>query len=467
GSGTAGALTQPNVNEFAFYAQDTWRTNDRLTLYYGVRYDLFSYAQPPVKNPDAGLAAAGIDTSRINKDTNNWSGRFGFAYKLRADGRVAVRGGYGMYYGRTPSILTGTSMSQNGIQVQTYTIAPGPGFPTYPTILSAPPTASRTINLYAFAPDYLQPLTHQWSFNLELEPVRNYAITVGYLGVRGEHLTRTRDINLFPPLLTQGSFADGTPVSFLRYPNTRPNPNFGRISLFDSGASSIYHGGFIQLSKRFSNSFQLQTSYTFSKVIDTVPDFTSVVPGGGDDAKVPQYTTLPGLDRGLGNSDARHRFVLSSVWEIDYARSIQNAVLRNILRGYQLSLIANLQSGRFYSATVGGNADVANDGNSRNDRSPYVGRNTIEAPGYATFDMRFSRDIHVWKERAKLKIIFEAFNLANRPNFGNINPSVTAITTTQYNFNSTTRVFSLNPTFRQPLDTFDPRILQLAAKFTF
>ncbi|MEO7653860.1 MAG: TonB-dependent receptor, partial [Bryobacteraceae bacterium] len=87
GSGTAGALTQPNVNEFAFYAQDTWRTNDRLTLNYGVRYDLFSYAQPPVKNPDAGLAAAGIDPSRINKDTNNWSGRFGFAYKLRADGR--------------------------------------------------------------------------------------------------------------------------------------------------------------------------------------------------------------------------------------------------------------------------------------------------------------------------------------------------------------------------------------------
>lgn len=469
GANTTGALTQPNVNEMAFYVQDSWRTTSRLTLNYGVRYDLFNYAQPSVKNPDPGLAAIGIDTSRINKDTNNWAGRFGFAYRLTNSGRSVIRGGYGMFYGRTPSIMTGTAFSQNGIQVQTYTLTSG--IPTYPNILAAPPTASRLIDIYAFAKDYVQPLTHQWSFNVEQQLGRDFAITVGYLGVRGEHLSRTRDINLFPAVATQ-AFIDVTPTNrvpttIFVHPTVRPNTNFRRISLFDSGADSIYHGGFIQLSKRMSRNFQVQTSYTFSKVIDTVPDFTSVVVGGGDDAKVAQDTLLPNLDRGLGNSDIRHRFVLSGVWDISYAKSNSNRIVRWVFSGYQLAPIVNLQSGRFYSATVGGNSDVQNDGNTRNDRSPFVGRNTFEAPGYATVDLRFTRDIPLYRERVQLKLIFEAFNLFNRANFGNINPSVTGIITTQYNYNSSTRVFTPNPTFGANNDTFDPRILQLAAKITF
>ena len=467
GPNTDGALTRPNANEFAFYVQDSWRVSGRLTLNYGVRYDIFKYAQPQVKNPDAGLASIGLDTSRMNSDTNNWAGRFGFAYKLRDNPRTTtvLRGGYGMFYGRTPSILTGTAFSQNGIQVQTYTLAAG--IPAYPNILSAPPTAARTIDIYAFAPDYVQPLTHQWSFNVEQQLGPSYAVTIGYLGVRGVHLSRTRDINLFPAVDTPATFADGSSTTFFRHPNNRPNPNFRRISLFDSGADSIYHGGFVQLSKRFSQSFQLQTSYTFSKVIDSVPDFTSVVVGGGDDAKVAQDTLHPNLDRGRGNSDVRHRFVLAGVWELNYAQSLGHPVARALLGGYQFSPIVNLQSGRFYSPTVGGNSDVQNDGNTRNDRSPFAGRNTFEAPGYAGYDLRFSRDVNLGSERAKLRLIFEAFNLFNRPNFGSINPGVASVITTQYNFNSTTRVFTPNATFRAVNDTFDARILQLAAKITF
>src|SRR5262249_378825 len=109
GAGTDGALTHPNANEIAFYVQDAWRLTDRLTFNYGIRYDLFDYANPKVKNPDPGLAAIGIDTSRINRDTNNWAPRFGFAYKLDQSGRTVARGGYGMFYGRTLSILTGTA----------------------------------------------------------------------------------------------------------------------------------------------------------------------------------------------------------------------------------------------------------------------------------------------------------------------------------------------------------------------
>jgi hypothetical protein len=76
-----------------------------------------------------------------------------------------------------------------------------------------------------------------------------------------------------------------------------------------------------------------------------------------------------------------------------------------------------------------------------------------------TVDMRFTRDFKL-HERAGLKLIFEAFNLTNRANYSSIN-------STQYLFNATTRAFTTNPAFLSRTATFDPRILQLAAKFTF
>ncbi len=457
GASTDGPLTRPNVSEYAFFAQDAWRASDRLTLNYGIRYDFFQLAQPSVKNTDPGLLAANLDTSRINPDHNNIAPRFGFAYKVTQTSRMVVRGGYGIFYGRTPSILTGTAFSQNGIQVQTYTLnASTGGVPAYPNVLSAPPPLSRRPDIFVFAPDYVQPMTHQWSFNLETQLGNNYAVTLGYLGVRGIHLTRTRDINLFPPAPIQATYADGTAVTFLRYPSTRPNPNFGRISVFDSGADSIYHGVFIQLTKRFSNNFSLQSSYTLSHAIDDAPDFTSVVVGS-DDAKNAQYTIYPNLERGRANADIRHRFVFAGLWQIDYAKSLQNPIGRALLRGYEFSTITQLQSGRAFSATAGN--DPNNDGNSRTDRPPYVGRNTIDGPGFQGVDVRFTRDITL-RERARLRLMFEAFNLLNHPNFS-------SILTAQYNYNATTRVFAPAAGYLTPTATLDPRILQLAAKFTF
>ena len=459
GAGTAGALSEPNVNEYSFYAQDSWRATQRLTLNYGIRYDFFDYAQPSVHNPDPGLAAMGLDTAKIHLDENNVGPRVGFAYRLDSTGKTVVRGGYGMYYGRTPSILTGTAITQNGVQVQTYTLFNN--FPTYPNILSAPPTLSRTPDIYVFARDYVQPLTQQWSFNLERQIGRDYGVTIGYLGVRGEHLTRTRDINLYPEVPVQGTIAGVGPVTFYRHPG-RIDPNLGRISLFDSGADSIYHGGFIQLTKRFSQNFQVQTSYTLAKAIDDAPDFTSVVVGV-DDLKNAQDTLQPNLERGAANADIRHRFVFSGVWNIDYAKSLSNPIARAILRGYQLSTISTLQSGRPYSIFVG--ADVNNDGNTRTDRPPAVGRNTIYGPNFLDVDMRVTRDFALYAERVKLRMMFEAFNLTNRANFSSFTTS--SLLTTLYNFTSATNTFTPAAGYLSRVATADPRILQLAAKITF
>lgn len=456
GPGTDGALTRPNINEYAFFAQDSWRINQKLTLNYGIRYDLMDSKDPAVANNNPMLLAAGLRTDRMNLDTNNVAGRFGFAYKLTD--RSVLRGGAGTYYGRTPAIVTGTAHSQNGIQVQVYEFRAGDaGIPVYPNVLSAPPTLNRTPSIFVFAPDYVQPVTHQWSLNYETQLGNDWAVTVGYLGVRGEHLTRTRDVNLFPAQLLTGTIAGGGgTMSFFGRPSAaRPNPAFGRISLFDSGADSIYHGGFVQVTKRLSNNLQLLASYTFSKVIDSAPDATAVVPGTFDDAKVAQDTLNPNLDRGLGDADTPHRFVASGVWDITYARSLSNPVVRALLRDYQLSLIGQASSGRPMSQRV--NADLNNDGNNRTDRVPSVGRNTLRLPAFATLDARVSRDILLGTERARVRLIAEAFNITNRTNITGQNP-------TFYNVNLTTREFTRNSSYLFAQSTGDPRILQLAVK---
>ena len=58
----------PTSTNTAFYAQATTRVTDRLTLNYGIRYDLFDYAQGTIRNPDAGLARSGLNTDVIPVD---------------------------------------------------------------------------------------------------------------------------------------------------------------------------------------------------------------------------------------------------------------------------------------------------------------------------------------------------------------------------------------------------------------
>jgi hypothetical protein len=356
--------------------------------------------------------------------------------------------------------MTGTAMSNNGIQVRNFELRSG--LPTYPSVLAAPPAAGGvTPNIFVMDPKFVNPVSHQWSLNLETQLGKDASVTLGYLGVRGVHLSHTRDINLLPAVATQGSFADGTPVTFYRHPGaagpTRPNPNFGRISLNDSGADSIYHGGFIQFTKRYARDFQLLASYTFSKVIDTAPDQTSVVVPV-DDAKNVQDTLNPNADRALGEADVRHRFTFSGVWDINYGRSMSNPVGRALLSGYQLAVITGINSPRHFSATV--SSDPNNNSQTATDRPPFLGRNTIEGPGFASADVRISRVIPLHGDRVSLRLIGEAFNVTNRANFSNFNRG-------QYTFNATTRVFTPTTNFLVRTGSFDPRILQLAAKITF
>ncbi|MDQ2777244.1 MAG: carboxypeptidase regulatory-like domain-containing protein [Acidobacteriota bacterium] len=460
GPGTTGATVYPNVNEYAVFAEDSWRVSRKLTLNYGLRYDYFDYAQPPVLNPDPSLTALNIRTNRIHIDPKDLGPRIAFAYSPSENGKTVIRGGYGVFYGVTPSIFTGTAFTQNGIQVQSFTFN-GTAIPvTYPNLLPAIPTVGRTPSLFVFSDNFRNPGTQQWNLNFERQFGNNYSITFGYLGVKGSHLPRTRDINLNPTVPVSAPVQGGGFLTFYRHPNPRPNSNYGRIWLADSGADSIYHGGFVQLTKRFSSNFLVQTSYTWSHAIDDDPDATAVV-FGPDDSKLVQDNLLPNLDRGNANADIRSRFIFSGVWSLNYVPKSANVFLRAIANGWELSTLATLQSGRPYTSTIGLASDINNDGNLRDDRTPGEGRNALRGPNFLDDDVRLSRFVPLGSERVRLQLIGEAFNVTNRVNF-------TSLRTTQYNFTGST--FIPVPTFLTPAPgsaTGDPRILQLAAKVFF
>ena len=225
--------------------------------------------------------------------------------------------------------------------------------------------------------------------------------------------------------------------------------------MFDSGGNSHYNGGFVQISRRFSNHLQLLASYTLAKVIDTTPDGTAVVVGS-DDSKIAQDTLYPNLDRAPGQADIRNRFVFSGLYDFTLFDHSPNAAAKYILGGWQLAMIAQAQTGRRFNVTTSG--DPNNDGNTASDRVPFLGRNTYVGPAFAPWDLRLTKDIPIMAERVKLRLIGEAFNVANRANFNGIQ-------TGQYLFSG--GIFRPTTNFGLTQSTFDPRILQIAAKITF
>ena len=457
GVGTSGPVTTPNISEYSFFVQDEWKPIADLTLNAGLRYDLMKTRAPEVRNPDAQLAAADIDTSRLDPDTNNWGPRLGVAWSPGGR-RFVVRGGTGIFYGRTPSIMLGTAHSNNGVNIVSLTFT-GDAVPTYPQKFdSIPPggTAARP-SIFYIDKDFANSRLIQANVAAEWEVMRDTSITVTYLFVDGSDLPRSIDRNIG----TAGSrtftvASSGTTAAYPFFGADRPFANFQRVIAFESTAESRYNGITAELNRRFSNNLQFRAAYTLGKVEDTVPDATAVVPGNaGDDVKYASNPANFDADRTVGNNDQRHRFVGSAVYNTEGLGDGAAGIARALVRGWSFSGILSAQSGQPYTARVGA-VDLNGDGNTRNDIAPGTVRNQFRLPSIVTLDTRVARDIGMGP--ARLTLIWEAFNLLNRDNISGVDATFYSVTGT-----------TLTPatTFGRPLASAGERIMQLAAKISF
>jgi outer membrane receptor protein involved in Fe transport len=463
GVGTTGGETHPDLTEFAFFLQDEWKPTKALTVSLGARYDIQSFAQPPVKNPDPQLAAAGIDTSFLKTDKNNIGPRLGVAWTPNS--KTVVRAGYGLFYGRTPSIMVGTAHSNNGINVISLRFT-GDQVPKWPSTLAAPPAGVVVRpSIFVFDSDYQNPMVHQASLGIERQVGNDLALSLGYLYVGGRDLQRTRDFNIGTPVATAIPVTGGTPITIQQFPTARPFASFTRILRFESTARSNYNGLTAEIKKRFGTRLQASLAYTLGKVMDNKPDATAVVPGGGDDAKYASNPFDLDADYAPGDVDQRHRLVLSGYWDLGYWKD-SGSFAKAVLDGWALGWIASAESGLPYSEVIAN--DVNRDGNTQNDIVP-GSRNTHRLPSQYNLDLRLIKRIPLGA-KARLELIGEAFNLFNRTN-------VTAQRTTLYNFTNGALVPQLglsNPRLNFGADSnaqlnFDSnaRIVQLAGKITF
>lgn len=479
GAGTTGGTTKPTISEYAFYGQNDFHWNPKLTLNLGLRYDYQGLACPPIRNPDPLLATFNVDTSTCPKDKNNFGPRTGFSYAI--DEKTVIRGGFGLFYSRTPAIVLGTAHSQNGVQVTGINLnaaqITAAGL-TYPTILTAPPAGTAANpNLFVFAKDYEQPYVEQGRLGFERQFGKSLSFSATYLYYHGLHLTRTRDINLQAPTPFARTGPDGNTYTFLRFSSTRPTTlaratgqQYNRISIFESASRSLYNGLALQLTQRLTRGFQFIASYTYSKAKDERPDQTIVVVGA-DDAKIVENQINPGADYGRSDTDIPHRFVFSPVYQWGKIHWTDNAVARALFSDYTISSIMQFQSGTPYSALVSG--DPNNDGNRATDRLPGTVRNQFRTPAIYQFDARLTRAIS-FGEKYKLRLILEAFNVFNHPNVATVNNTFFVYSggaAGTLSFPSALSAFGTPRTFGSPASgttTFaTPRQMQLAIKFDF
>ncbi|PYQ30796.1 MAG: hypothetical protein DMF56_08325 [Acidobacteria bacterium] len=456
GPGTSGATTHPDITELGFFIQDEFHVRNDLTLTAGLRWDKESIKQPDVRNPDIELLGHGIDTSVINEDDNNFGPRLGFAWTPGGDGRTVVRGGYGIFYGRTPAIMIGTAHSNNGINVQTITFT-GALIPAYPNVYTSIPTGA-TIpkpTILVFNKHYENPTVHQASLGVEHSLNTDLLVGVTYQMVMGENLSRSADINIGNPNPFSVNVANGSAVSIKRYFG-RPFSSFARIIEFQDSARSRYDGLTFDVQKRFSRNWQARLAYTYGVVKDDKPDATAVVPGT-DDAKFASDSGNFDTDYTYGDNDVRNRVVLSGIWSLDsYAQKLGAGWTHTLLSGWSISGIASYQTGQPYTPVV--NADLNNDGNLSNDIAPGFRRNSLRLPSQLSIDPRITRDLAFGGVRVQL--IWEAFNLLNRSNVSNVNR-------TYYSYNATSNTLTKSATFGIPTVSAGPRIMQLAAKVSF
>ena len=456
-----GAINQTSPT-YSFFAQDQFRATPRLTLNYGLRYDLQVLAQPEQCNPAFAV------TCHIPYSKNNISPRVGFAYALDRKGSTVVRGSFGLFYIQADLLDVSQAFASNGI-TRPFLVVVGPAFGnsnplvTYPNSLTSFPGDQESI--VVFAPNFRSPYVEQANVAVEHQFGSQTALSVGYVYSHGLHLlgnsngvTRQAngnfgfDLNLVPPD-QQVAFGGAANTATVTLPNgktyTTPDysaidgfldPNFKTINAIDNSGLSIYNGLLVSL-RHHSRQFLSSVAYTLSRTTDQ---------GTGYFNQFDQAS-----QRGPSQLDQTHRFVATGVWFPQF----------HALKNFEFSSIVTLASGRPYTA-VFDNPEV------NFSIVPGEKFNSFRGPTFKDVDFSISRVFHLG-ERYQLSFRAEAFDIFNHPNYQqNVVDNVQYFANGPFADNSTDQLWTAgpNPNFGQPLaivPKFGSRSFQFSTRFTF
>lgn len=440
------------------WIQDDWRITQNLTVNLGLRYEHRPWpisnnntianvllppggglatevlsgpcnANPPERSCQTTLstAASGNRSTLGPNDNNNFAPRIGFAYKFGNSSKpMVVRGGYGIFYqpepfnqfvflSINPPFVSFYNRFNNQSNFQTYDwFNPTAGLPAGGIQFTYIPQKSVT--------PYLQ----AWNLGVQREVGAGVVVDVSYIGNKDTHLWARTWPN--QPRPGPGDIEA-----------RRPYTNVSTIAGNEPIGSSNYHGLQIRGEKRFSHGLSFLAGYTWSKAItdSQLAETGSFVPDLQDN-----YNRR--ANRGLWSADVRHRFTLSTVYELPFGQGkmlLTNAsgLTGKLISGWQLGGILTLQTGQPLTVTlpydnpnVGEGAklpDVIGDPNSGPKTTekffntdafaapaPFAFGNeaigAVYGPGIRAFDLSLVKNTRIL-ERMNLQFRWEAFNAFN------------------------------------------------------
>ena len=425
GSFQSNALLSQN---FSFYGQDTWKITPRLTVTYGLRWDI----NPPLKGKNsandpftvvglddlATMALAPRGTPLYETTYGNIAPRFGLAWQLRATPNWAstFRAGVGMFYDLGQGSLGGVTSFFPYSSSRTFVRSP---FPLSPQNVIPPAlTTNPPVNSILLADPHLKlPRTYQWNAALDQSIGSNQILSLTYVAAIGRDLLRVT--NIF-----------------------NPNPNFISATLTDNSATSDFHALQVKFQRRLSRGLQALASYSWSHSIDNAS--TDAV---ATNINTPVTIADRNVDRGNSDFDIRHSFTTGITYDLPSPGS-QKAV-RLILGGWSLHTFVlarsappvNVIGGAFLAAgTLLSPRPNLNPGVPLELHGPQFpggkilnkaafspapagqqgsfGRNVLRGFGAAQADVGLQRRFRL-SERIGLNFRTEFFNIFNHPNFGN------------------------------------------------
>jgi Carboxypeptidase regulatory-like domain len=458
------------TTDFNWFMQDNWRVTPQLTVNAGLRYEYQQLPQPGKASTD-GIVFTGNPaypaTTSFNKDKNNFGPRIGFTYDLNGTHQTIVRGGYGIYYGRSSNSLLFTALTSNAVTFATYSFTPtSAGAPVYPTVFDTPPSTTGTKpSIQYLAPDLERPRIDSAEFSVDRLIGHDITVSASYLYSKGSHLPTFTDTNLPTPNAQVTYIVDGQPTNqtFPFYRGGRPDANISNaIETIDS-VESWYHALVLQANKRFSHGLLFNTSYTLSKAEDSGQNSTTFI---SSFATVYDPQNL-GFEKGTSSFDRRHRFVGSAHYAPDHLWGIQIGGILTLESGLPVTSTISINSGALNN--TGATSTITTNGSGASNRSPFDERNAFRQDGRETLDMRVSK-IFKLGGTARLETLVEAFNVFNHTNFTGFNSRKYITTSSSFDAaaNLLTANLTTDPTFLTPnaasSTLFGPRDMQIGFK---
>ncbi|HKX28841.1 MAG TPA: carboxypeptidase regulatory-like domain-containing protein, partial [Blastocatellia bacterium] len=312
------------------YAQDTWKISPRLTLAYGLRWEI---NPPPVgldgrdlftitglENP-ATITLAPRGTPLYRTTYNNLAPRIGVAYQLstRQGRETTLRGGFGIFHDLGTGVVANAASTFPYARLTTLRSATYPLDPALAQPIPFTLTPAGRISMTATDMNLKLPYTLQWNVSLQQSAGSNQAVTASYVGAIGRRLLRQEQIR-------------------------NPNPVFQSVSFTRNTATSDYHALQLQFQRRLSGGLQALASYTWSKSLDIASNDTFIL-ARSDLTNVNQ-------DRGPSDFDVRHSFSAAVTyqfpavtahrigarilgnWSVDAIVSARSAAPINIIAGF-------------------------------------------------------------------------------------------------------------------------------------